>query len=574
MSFEQFGLSPEIISGLADIRIFEPTPLQQEVIPAVLQGRHLLVNNETEEEGAFLIPALHKVNTNGEVPGTRVLILTPSIERAQKIDEMVWAIGYHAQISSALLALKGNKEEQEKAVLEGAPVIIANPGRLVDILDKHSFMFQNLALIVIDEAHEMENFNLVKRVKDVLRSVEGEPQTLILSRNYNQATKDLEKAALSNHEIIGFDKPVVTDIITENPVMEAPVGEVIEVVAEAEPATQVSVPEQEEQIDEVSALTEEKTGELNTIEDVEQEPAKVEIDHEVVRKKLNQTGVSIVLKHEKKKESPVPVIEDESPALTKGFSQSDFVPKPVSEDMEQGYILVPPRMKISTLMAHLEQGKQDRIIVFAVSQRTTDRLFRIIRKKNWGVVSIHEGLDKEMHEVRLGRFTSGEMRILLVGGISARDIPVENIQQIINYDVPSDVDEYRFRAELVGGGKVAQMISLVSKMDKEGMDKIVSEVGFAPSEIPLPKEVEEKKTKNKKTTNRKPVEKSQPKRSPGSPKSGQKKAGANKSAYGPKKKVVKGKSFALPRPNYDGLSGGREGEKSGGIFGWVKKIFN
>lgn len=216
MSFEKYGLSPEILSGLADVRIEKPTPLQEKMLPIVLDGKHALVETHSNDDLAFLIPALQKITEHGEENGTQVLILTPSIERAEKIDEQVWALGYHAQISSALMAMKGDKAAQEKALNEGAPVIVANPGRFIEILDKNNFRLNNLKLIVIDEAHEMQQFNLVNRVKDILRFVDCEPQIVMLSQEQNSATKQLVKLALKNPELIGFDGETIPESKSES----------------------------------------------------------------------------------------------------------------------------------------------------------------------------------------------------------------------------------------------------------------------------------------------------------------------------------------------------------------------
>jgi len=205
LSFEEFGLSPELMSGLADVRIEEPTPLQNEVIPPALQGNHLLVKHEAGDDGVFLIPALQKLTTNGEVTGTRVLILTPSIERVKEIDETVWAMGYHAQISSAALSMKGIRTEQEAAIKDGAPVVVANPGRLIEILENHKLTLSHVDLVIIDEAHGMENYNLVSRVKDIMQLVESDPQVLIFSKSNNKATQQLSSALLKDPKVIGFD---------------------------------------------------------------------------------------------------------------------------------------------------------------------------------------------------------------------------------------------------------------------------------------------------------------------------------------------------------------------------------
>lgn len=506
MSFEEFGLSPELLSGLADVRIEEPTPLQNEVIPPALQGKDMLVKHEAGDDGVFLIPALQKLTTNGEVTGTRVLILTPSIERVKEIDETVWAMGYHAQISSAALSMKGIKTVQEEAIKDGAPVVVANPGRLIEILDNHKLKLPHVDLVIIDEAHGMENYNLVNRVKDILQLVEGDPQTLIFSKSNNKATQQLSSALLQNPQIVGFDESGSSD----------------------QPSPDTKSEKEEEEKD-------------------------FELDQEEVNRKLKEASVSVVLNPEEKK-------EEQKSEAGKESSSNEQDPE-VPEDLTQAYIYVPPRAKISTLLAHLEKTLTDKIVVFAASKRTTDRLFRIIRKKGWGVVSINKGLKQEYYDERFGKFTSGDMKILLVGGLSATEVELNEVKQVINYDVPNEVEEYRYRAELVGSGKAARMVSLVSKMDKDDIDEIVKKVGYAPTEIPLPQEVKEKKSRGKK--------------------SGKKNNKRDKKRR--KKKKKEKKSNGLPRPTYEGLSGGKEGKKkdkrpspssSDGAFGWIKKLFN
>lgn len=234
-------------------------------------------------------------------------------------------------------------------------------------------------------------------------------------------------------------------------------------------------------------------------------------------------------------------------------------------------------MKISTLMAHLEESKAKRVVVFAASSRTTDRLFRIIRKKSWGVVSLGDDLDEATYNERFERFHKYNMRVLLVGGLSATKIDMNEVGEVINYDVPSEMDEYRYRAELVGNGKAAQIISLVSKMDREDIARISKEAGYPPEEIPLPEELVEKKKSPKKNKPNNKSTKNNNRRSGGrSGNNNRQQSKDRRKKPAPKKQ---GKGPSLPRPTYDGLSGGRNGETSeskekGGVFGWVKKLFN
>ena len=613
MSFEQYDLSPDLLNGLVDTRIEQPTPLQQEVIPQALEGKHLLVKNETEDNGAFLIPALQKLIANGEVQGTRILILTPSIERAKAIDEMIWAMGYHAQISSTSLSMKGDKIAQEQAVTDGASVIVANPGRLVDILEKTNITFNDLECVVIDEAHNMENFSLVGRVESIFTSIKCEPQVIIFSGSMNNATKKLAEQALKNPELIGFQgtdveekkavKPAEIDPekiaeklekvsvkVVLNP--EQPAAEEKEeakdaIEAEDELTSETNTEEvAETEVEATEESPSEATAETNSeeVEETEAQEEKATEQKEVrplptqeeIEARLQKTSIKVVLNPEKKseeleekqekstpdpkeklKESSVKVVlkSDQKDEAKSDSSNQPSVPK----NLEQGYINVPPRMKISTLMAHLDNSHLERIVVFTASKRTADRLFRIILKKNWGVVSVDSQIDKHVYNERFGKFTSNEMKILIVGGMEAKEIDLDKVTQVINYDVPSEVDEYRYRAELVGSGKAGQMVSLVSKMDRDDIKKITDEVGYAPEEITLPKEVQQKKQK-----------KSSGKKDTRPPQKAKKKPAKKQK----KKKAKPPKKVGLPRPNYDGLSGGREGERSGGVFGWVKKLFS
>jgi len=576
LSFEQYDLSPDLLNGLVDTRIEKPTPLQQEVIPQALEGKHLLVKNESEDNGAFLIPALQKLIANGEVNGTRILILTPSIERAKAIDEMIWAMGYHAQVSSTSLSMKGDKVAQEQAVLDGAPVIVANPGRLVDILEKTKKTFTDLECVVIDEAHNMENFSLVGRVKSIFEFIESQPQVLIFSGTMNNATKQLAENALKNPELIGFQS---TDIEEKKAVEPAEINEE-EIKQKLEKASVKVVLNPDEKKDNKDAQeTEETLNQVQYDNDEAQGIKKTEpavIDQKEVEAKLEKASVKVVLNPEKKEiesntgsssdsgKAPVEKLKEASVSVVLKKDQTDepSVPK----NLEQGYINVPPRMKISTLMAHLENSKVERIVVFTASKRTADRLFRIILKKSWGVVSVDESINKETFNERFQKFTSNEMKILIVGGMSATDIEIDKVTQVINYDVPNEVEEYRYRAELVGSKKAGQMVSLVSKMDRDDIEKITNEVGYAPEEIKLPEEVKKKKkgknSNNKKRNNKQSKPHNKTRRS----------SSNNKKAK--KKKETADNSYGLPRPSYDGLSGGREGDRSGGVFGWVKKLFN
>ena len=446
MKFDELNLSPEVMSGLNDVNYEEPTSLQETVIPAILEGKDALINPR-EDKGkiaSFVIPALEQI-VRAEEPdkGTRILILTPHPEDAKTIDELVWAMGYHAQIDCAPVDLDGDWDEQEKAINDGADVIVGNPGRLIDILSKNHFILRDVFLLVIDKADEMLKLNLRNRIKDIEKRVISDHQTLIYSSKFSGEVKDFANQMLKEPNYLGFRIP-------------------------------------------------------------------------------GSDG------------------------------QAQEPPPEIPQRLKQGYINVPSRMKITTLMAHIESTPSDRCVIFTASKRGTDRLYRVFRKRNLKATSLHGKLSDEKKAQRFSNFISGDVDYLLVADLSAADLDIDGVQQVINYDVPGDPNEYRYRAGLVGSGKAGRIVSLVSKQDRSDINKLENELGQSPEELPLPKEVQQK-LKERKEKKKKP-------------KKGKK-----------DKKKKQGKKLELPRPSYDKLSGGREGKKekdeTGAIIGLIKKIF-
>lgn len=241
-------------------------------------------------------------------------------------------------------------------------------------------------------------------------------------------------------------------------------------------------------------------------------------------------------------------------------AESNEPGKPViTKDLTQYYINVPPRSKISTLMAHLDNHNTDSVLIFTASRKTADRLYKVLRKSNRRAVSLHDKVDKDTFNERFGRFTSGNVQHMIVGQMSADDLPLEHATQVINYDVPEDVKEYKLRADLVGSGKATRIVSLVSKQDRSDINSICKSLGYAPEEIPLPKSVKDKLSSR---------DKPKPKRGKGRGKS-------NKQ----KQKRSGRKLHELPRPTFDQLEGGRSGKKKKtkeqkGIIGFIKKLFD
>lgn len=452
MKFEELSLSPEIMSGLQDVNYSELTELQEAVLPVVLDGKDALIKAEpgSSKNASFVIPALEKIYQKERTEGTRVLILTPNPEESQTIDELVWAMGYHAEIECASIDLDGNEEEQTEALKSSVEVIVANPGPLDQILQNQRHIFREVDLLVIDSADEMISLNLTEKIRHILKRILSDPQKLIYTSQISDEVKELAKNELEDPEVIGFDDTSIPASLTE--------------------------------------------------------------------------------------------------------------PPSISGNLSQGYIYVPNRMKISTLMAHINDTPTDTCVIFTASKRGTDRLYRILRENNLKATSLHGKLSDEKRAQRFANFTNGDVQYLLVADIRAAELGLDRVTQVINYDVPNDPDEYRYRANLVDNGKAARIVSLVSKQDRSDINELENELGQAPKELQLPKEVkqklEERKKKKKKS----------------------KKRGKKSSRNGRGKKKNKDDELQLPRPSFDKLSGGRGGDtkkdQKSGVIGLIKKLFD
>ncbi len=271
-----------------------------------------------------------------------------------------------------------------------------------------------------------------------------------------------------------------------------------------------------------------------------------------IKKRILSTYTALVSSDAYNSEVKKALSDFVSNPLVKGFGPPP--PPAVPGHLDQGYIKVPPRMKITTLMVHLKNSQQGNCIIFTDSKRGTDRLYRILKKQRMKAVSLHHKLSDERRAQRFANFTNGNVQYLLVSDISASELDISGVTQVVNYDVPESADEYRYRAALIGNGKNNQIVSLVSKQDQSDINKLRNELKQKPGEMPLPEKVKEK-LQERKSKNR------------GRVKNGRSKGNGRQ----------KRDELELPQPTFDQLSGGRSGqhnEEETGIVKFFKKLFS
>src|SRR5687767_1045042 len=203
-AFELLGLAPELIDAIRDAGYREPTPIQQQAIPVALKGRDLigLAQTGTGKTAAFTLPILHRLV--GGPRRTRALVLTPTRELCVQVEESFQKYGRHTGIDCIPVYGGVGLEPQQKALREGVDVVIATPGRLLDHLERQNVVFDDLEVLVLDEADRMLDMGFAPQLNRIVAEIPPYRQTLLFS-----ATMPPEVEALARTYL---RKPVVVQI--------------------------------------------------------------------------------------------------------------------------------------------------------------------------------------------------------------------------------------------------------------------------------------------------------------------------------------------------------------------------
>lgn len=191
MTFNDFNLHETLQMGLQDIGFSTPTPIQEQSIPIVLDGKDILgaAQTGTGKTGAFVIPILNRILEHPS-EGTKTLILSPTRELAQQIDEQIFALGYHTGISSATIIGGEDFAKQAEAIRAGVDIIVATPGRLIDQMKVLDVDFSHIKFLVLDEADRMLDMGFLPDVNHIIDKLpKKSPDTIIFSNNAKGNTK-------------------------------------------------------------------------------------------------------------------------------------------------------------------------------------------------------------------------------------------------------------------------------------------------------------------------------------------------------------------------------------------------
>ena len=202
MSFTLLGLSPSILKAVAEEGYTEPSPIQAQAIPAVLEGRDVMAAAQTGtgKTAGFTLPILERLlkGDSAKPNQARVLVLTPTRELAAQVGASVETYGKYLPLRSAVVFGGVKINPQMKKLRGGVDVLVATPGRLLDLHQQNAIRFSQLEVLVLDEADRMLDMGFIHDIRKILNLLPHKRQNLMFSATFSDEIRQLAKSIVHN----------------------------------------------------------------------------------------------------------------------------------------------------------------------------------------------------------------------------------------------------------------------------------------------------------------------------------------------------------------------------------------
>ncbi len=374
IDFRSLGISNELLQGLDSMNIKVPTPIQQQAIPAVLEGKDLIAcaQTGTGKTAAFLLPLIDIITgyRSREEGSIRALVIVPTRELALQIDQQLQAIAYFTPITSIPLygGSDGSTFDQQKAALVGGvEVVIATPGKLLSHLNLGYVPLKGLEFLVLDEADRMMDMGFVDDINKIIGFLPKERQSLMFSATMPPAIRELTRKILHD-------------------------------------------------------------------------PMEVSI------------------------------------ALSKPAEGVD----------QQAYVIFD--MQKANILEHiLKTSEATCILIFAGRKVEVRNLAKHLHKRGFGARGMHSDLEQSEREEVMLAFRNRKLRVLVATDVVSRGIDIDDIDLVINYDVPRDPEDYVHRVgRTARASRKGQAITFVNEKQMREFGRIEHLIGYEVKKMPLP----------------------------------------------------------------------------------------
>ncbi|MDL2267790.1 DEAD/DEAH box helicase [Desulfovibrio sp. OttesenSCG-928-G15] len=356
MSFENLGLSKELLKSVEDMGFEEPSPIQVLTIPPLMEGHDIVgqAQTGTGKTAAFGIPILERVEPKNKSP--QALVLCPTRELAIQVAEEIGKLASRKRGIFALPIYGGQPiERQFRALAKGAQIIVGTPGRVIDHLERGTLRFNDVTIAVLDEADEMLDMGFRDDIEAILEQTPVGCQRVFFSATMPPAIMDMARRFLNDPQILKITQKLLT----------------------------------------------------------------------------------------------VPTIE-------------------------QVYYEVRPHQKMDALCRVLDSQGFRKALVFCSTKRSVDEVTMHLQARGYQADGLHGNLAQQQRDRVMGRFRTGGIEILVATDVAARGIDVDDVDAVINYDIPNDVEAYVHRIGRTGrAGRAGRAFTFVSAREHYKLRDII-----------------------------------------------------------------------------------------------------
>ncbi len=348
MKFNSLGLSKPILDALAEQNYQTPTPIQIKAIPAVLSGKDVMAAAQTGtgKTAGFTLPILQQLSKGEPAKGNQVrtLILTPTRELAAQVQDSISTYGKHLTLKSAVVFGGVKINPQMMRLRKGVDILVATPGRLIDLHNQNAVRFDHLEVLVLDEADRMLDMGFIHDIKKILRFLPQKRQNLMFSATFSEDIRTLAKGLVNN--------PVEISVTPRN----------------------------------TTAIT-----------------------------------------------------------------------------VEQCIHPVDKKLKSALLTQLIKDNHWHRVLVFMRTKHSANRLTKYLINEDIKAAAIHGNKSQGARTKALAEFKLGKLQVLVATDIAARGIDIDQLPQVVNFDLPNVPEDYIHRIGRTGrAGQNGHAISLVS----------------------------------------------------------------------------------------------------------------
>ncbi|WP_288131434.1 DEAD/DEAH box helicase [Microbulbifer sp.] len=348
MLFEDLGLVPEIARAVAEQGYTQPTPIQEQAIPVVMRGGDVMAAAQTGtgKTAGFTLPLLHRLSGGERARNNQVraLVLTPTRELAAQVFDNVQSYSQYLPLRHSVVFGGVKINPQMMRLRGGADILVATPGRLLDLYNQRAIKFDQLEVLVLDEADRMLDMGFIHDIKKILRALPAKRQNLLFSATFSPEIRALAKGLVND--------PVEIDVSPRNTTTET------------------------------------------------------------VRQKLH----------------------------------------PVD------------KARKSALLCHLiKENNWHQALVFSRTKHGANRLAKQLEQSRIPAAAIHGNKSQNARTKALAEFKSGKVQVLVATDIAARGIDIDQLPQVVNFDLPNVPEDYVHRIGRTGrAGARGEAVSLVA----------------------------------------------------------------------------------------------------------------